>query len=91
MARSSSKPADLATIKERRERLQAELAELDAQEKAAEAAARDAGRTILIAALDKIKIGAMDKAEAKIIATAIAKLGGKVVADQLSSDPPHTS
>lgn len=85
MARSSSKPADLATIKERREKLQAELAELDAQEKAAEAAARDAGRPVLVAALDKIKIAAMDKAEAKAIATAIGRHGGKAVADHLAS------
>lgn len=85
MARSSSKPANLATIKERREKLQAELAELDAQEKAAEAAARDAGRPVLVAALDKIKIAAMDKAEAKAIATAIGQHGGKVVAEHLAS------
>jgi crotonobetainyl-CoA:carnitine CoA-transferase CaiB-like acyl-CoA transferase len=85
MARSSSKPADLATIKERREKLQAELAELDAQEKAAEAAARDAGRPVLVAALDKIKIAAMDKAEAKAIATAIGQHGGKAVAEHLAS------
>lgn len=85
MARTSSKPNDLAAIKERRERLQAELAELDAQEKAAEAAARDAGRPVLIAALDKIKIAAMDKPDAKSIAAAIGQHGGKAVAEHLAS------
>lgn len=84
MARTSSKPTDLATIKERRERLQAELAELDAQEKAAEAAARDAGRPVLIAALDKIKIAAIDKPDAKSIAVAISQHGGKAVAEHLA-------
>lgn len=88
MARSSTKPADLAAIKERRERLQAELAELDAQEKAAEAAARDAGRPILIAALERIKIATMDKADAKAIATAIANHGGKLIAEHLTSLNP---
>lgn len=88
MARSSTKPADLAVIKERRERLQAELAELDAQEKAAEAAARDAGRPILIAALERIRIATMDKADAKAIATAIANHGGKLVAEHLTSLNP---
>ena len=83
MARTSSKP-DLASIKERREKLQAELAELDAQEKAAEAAARDAGRPTLISALDKIKIAAMEKAEAKAIATAISQHGAKAVAAHLA-------
>lgn len=85
MARSSSKPSDLAAIKERREKLQAELAALDAEEKAAEAAARDAGRPVLIAALDKIKIAAMDKPDAKAIATAIGQHGGKAVAEHLTT------
>ncbi|MET3762113.1 hypothetical protein [Sphingomonas sp. UYEF23] len=85
MARTSSKTDDLATIEARRESLLAELAALDEQAKAAELARRDAGRSILIAALDRIKIGPMDKADAKAIATAIGHHGAKNVAAHLTS------
>lgn len=87
MARPSSKPDDLATIEARRTALLAELAEIDAQVKAAELAARDAGRPALIAALDRVRIAAMEKADAKAIATAIGQHGGKAVAQHLASLP----
>lgn len=85
MARSSSKPADLSAIEARRESLLAELAALDEQAKAAELAARDAGRPVLMAALDRVKIGKMDKAHARSIASAIGLHGGEIVAQHLAA------
>jgi hypothetical protein len=79
------KIVDLGAIEARREVLRAELAELDERAKAAEEAARDGGRSVLIAALERVKIGTMDKADAKAIASAIAQRGGKVVASQLAA------
>lgn len=88
MPRASSKPTDLAAIEARREALRAELALLDEQAKAAELVARDAGRGPLLAALEKVKIGAMDRADAKTIANAIGDHGGKAVAERLASILP---
>ncbi|MEG3162867.1 hypothetical protein U1763_20390 [Sphingomonas sp. LB2R24] len=84
MPRPSSKPADLSTIEARREALRAELAALDEQAKAAELAARDAGRPTLLAALDRVKIAAIDKSDARAIAAAIGHYGGKAVAGHLA-------
>ena len=85
MPRTSSKPDDLRAITARRAALIAELATVDESLKAAELAARDAGRSTLLAALDKVKIAAMDKNEAKAIAGAINKFGGAAVAEHLAS------
>lgn len=79
------KVVELAAIEARREALRAELAQLDEQARAAEIAARDAGRSVLTAALERVKIGAMDKSDAKAIASAIAQHGGKSVASHLAS------
>jgi hypothetical protein len=87
MPRSAAKPDDLASITARREALKAELAALDERAKALELASRDAGRPILIAALEKVKIAAMDKADAKAIAAALEQHGGKVLADHLRALP----
>lgn len=87
MPRSSSKPADLPTIETRKKALLAELAQLEEQAKAAETAARDAGRPVLLAALDRIKIAAMEKSDAKAIASAINQHGGSAVASHLASIP----
>ncbi len=84
MARTR-KVAELAAIEARRELLKAELAELDEQAKAAEQIARDAGRPVLIAALDRVKIPSIDKADARAIAFAISHYGGKAVAAHLTS------
>lgn len=84
MPRPSSKPADLSTIEARREALRAELAALDEQAKAAELAARDAGRPTLLAAFDRVKIAAIDKSDARAIAAAIGHHGGKAVARHLA-------
>ena len=84
MPRPSSKPVDLATIEARQKALMAELASLAEQVKAAELAARDAGRPVLLAALDRVKIPAMEKSEARTIASAIAAHGAQAVAQHLS-------
>lgn len=84
MARPT-KANQLAAIQARREALAAELAALDERAKAAELAARDAGRPTLLAALGRVKIAAIDKADARLIASAIAKHGGKTVATHLAT------
>ena len=85
MPRATSKPDDLAAITARRAALVAELASVDEKLKAAEQAARDAGRPILLSALEKVKIAAMDKNQAKVIANAITQYGGADVAAHLAS------
>jgi len=87
MARTASKPDDLAAITARREALLAELAQVEEQAKAAEEAARDAGRPVLLAAFERVKIGGMEKAEARAIATAVSRHGGKAVSQHLASLP----
>lgn len=87
MARSASKPDDLAAITARREALRAELAQVEQQAKAAEEAARDAGRPMLLSAFERVKIGGMEKTEARTIAAAISRHGGKAVAEHLASLP----
>lgn len=84
MARTK-KVVELAAIEARREALRAELAQLDEQAKAAEQTALDAGRPVLIAALERVKIAAIDKADARSIAMALSNHGGKAVANQLLS------
>ena len=83
MARPS-KVDDLAAIEARREALRAQLAELDERAKAAEQPARDAGRATLLTALERVKIAALTKQEARTIANAIGQHGGKAIADHLS-------
>jgi hypothetical protein len=83
VARIPSKLIDIAAIDARREALRAELAKLDEQARAAEVAARDAGRSILLLALDRVKIAAMGKKDAKLIASAIGTHGGTAVAQHL--------
>lgn len=85
MPRTNSKPDDIDAITARRQSLIAELAAVDEKLKAAETAARDAGRPTLLSALERVKIAAMDKADARGIAAAIGKHGGKLVAAHLGS------
>lgn len=75
MARVRKIGGDLDAIASEKAKLQQRMAELDAAEKAAREAQRDAGRGVLLAALDRVRIGAMDRAQARDIATAIGKLG----------------
>jgi hypothetical protein len=85
MPRATAKPTDLSSIDARREALRAELAALDEQAKAAELAAKDAGRSVLLAALDRVKIATMDKTDARSIGSAIGQHGGRVVAQHLAT------
>lgn len=85
MPRTQAKPASLAAITARREALLAQLALVDEQAKVAEEAARDAGRPVLLAALDRIKIAEISRADARAIAAALATHGGNAVARHLSS------
>lgn len=85
MARTAAKPTDLDAIQARKQAILAELAELDEQAKAVELATRDAGRPVFLAALDRVKIGTMEKSHARAIATAIGTHGGEVVAQHLST------
>ena len=87
MPRQSTKSDDLAAIEARRELLRTELAELDERARVAELAARDAGRPVLMAALDRVKIADLSKDDAKVIAAAISTHGGKVLAQHLASLP----
>ena len=74
---------DLSAIEARREALRAQLADLDEKAKAAEQAARDAGRPTLLAALERVKISELSRQEARAIASAIGQHGAKAVADYL--------
>lgn len=73
MARARNTGGDLDAIASERAKLQQRMAELDAAERAAREAQRDAGRGVFLAALDKVKIGAMDRAQARGLAAAIGK------------------
>ena len=66
MARTSSKPNDLASIQAQKDRLLAQIAELDVQAKEVEEEERDAGRPTLLAALDRVKIRKLGKADAEL-------------------------
>lgn len=76
-----AKSPALESIKQERLKAEAALAAIVQREKEAEEALRDAGRPVLLSALERVKIPDMDRAEARTIAAAIAKHGAaKVVA-----------
>jgi hypothetical protein len=84
-----AKSPALESIKQERVKAEAALAAILQREKEAEEALRDAGRPVLLAALERVKIPAMERTEARFIAAAIAKHGAaKVVAaiEGLSGD-----
>jgi hypothetical protein len=83
MARPKKPALDLASIASERARLQEQLAILDEAEKAALESERDAGRETLFAALDKIKIGRMERADAKALAQAISTLGARQILERI--------
>lgn len=74
MARVRKIDGELEAIANERAKLQQRMAELEAAEKAAREAQRDAGRGVFLTALEKVRIGSMDRAQARDIATAIGKL-----------------
>jgi hypothetical protein len=84
-----AKSPALESIKQERIKAEAALAAILQREKEAEEALRDAGRPVLLAALERVKIPDMERTEARSIAAAIAKHGAaKVVAaiEGLSGD-----
>lgn len=85
MARPKKVGSDLTSISAERARLEAELADLAAREKEALEAARDAGRPALLSALERVKIGEMTRQDAKVIATAIGRMGGSQAAQLLTA------
>ncbi|MBB3588973.1 hypothetical protein [Sphingomonas sp. BK481] len=87
MARTSPKTVDITTIEAREKALREELAALAEQKKVAELTARDAGRPVLLAALDRIKIPSMEKTDARSIASAISTHGAEAVAQHLATIP----
>ena len=70
--------AEVAKIEER-------LAALAAARNRALDAQRDAGRSFLVTALEKVKIGEMSRREAKTIAQAIERLGPVRLTELLAS------
>ena len=75
-----AKPPALDAIKQERIKAEAALAAIVQREKEAEEALRDAGRPVLLAALERVKIPDMERTEARTIAAAIAKHGGAKMA-----------
>ena len=86
VARSLKTSDDLESIIARRTALEAELAKVLEAEALAKEAARDAGRSLLLSALEKVKIGALSRREATTIARALERLGTSGVVARLS-DP----
>ncbi|MBV2148325.1 hypothetical protein KRZ98_08505 [Sphingobium sp. AS12] len=78
-----AKSPALESIKQERVKLEAALAAIVQREKEAEDALRDAGRPVLLAALERVKIPELDRSDARAIAAAIAKHGAAKVAAAL--------
>lgn len=78
-----AKSPALQSIKQERVKLEAALAAIVQREKEAEDALRDAGRPVLLAALERVKIPELDRSDARAIAAAIAKHGAAKVAAAL--------
>ena len=78
-----AKSPALESIKQERVKLEAALAAIVQREKEAEDALRDAGRPMLLAALERVKIPELDRSDARAIAAAIAKHGAAKVAAAL--------
>lgn len=85
MPRGVKATVDYHDIASRRAKLEAELAELAKAEKTAREAERDKGRTMLLTALGKVKIGAMERGDAQIIARSIETLGAAQIAAKLTT------
>lgn len=75
MAQQKKLENDLAGIAAEKAKLETQLAALAERERATREAALDAGRGFLLAALERVKIPAMDRVEAKALATAVTSLG----------------
>lgn len=85
MARRRTGELTLADIERERAQIEAKLRELNEAEKRARDIAADAGRATLLSALEKVRIGAMTRSDAKAIANAIASLGAAELVAKLSA------
>src|SRR3546814_14785795 len=85
-----AKTPHLDTIRLERAKLESRLAAIIEREKEAEAVQRDAGRSALLAALDRVAIGPMERRDARSIAAAIGTHGSAQVA-QARADPAKDS
>ena len=74
MRKAKSAPVTRSSISEARAKLEAQIADLNREEKRLQDEERDAGRKVLMAALERVRIGAMTRDQAKVIADAIARL-----------------
>lgn len=91
MARKAVSSDDLNDIQNQRAKLQEQLEALDKREKEARDALRDAGRPSLLAALDRVKIGSMDRNAAKAISRAISIHGGDKVSAWIEAGEASTA
>lgn len=85
MAKPSKTPSQVTAIDEEMARVEARMAELKLAKKRALEAEQDKGRPVLLAALGKVRIGAMDKDQAEAIAKAIGRHGPVRVAEMLQT------
>lgn len=85
MAKQSKAPSQVAAIDDEIARIERRMAELRQAKKQALEVEKDKGRPLLLAALDKVKIGAMDKDQAEAIAKAIGRHGPVRVAEILQT------
>src|SRR3546814_18358465 len=79
-----AKRPNLDTSSLERAKRESRRAAISEREKEAEAVQRDAGRSALRAALDRVEVGAMERSDARSIAAAIGKHGGAKVAAALA-------
>lgn len=86
MAQQKKLQSDLAGIAAEKAKLEAQLAALAEREKVTREAALDAGRGFLLAALERVKIPAMDRVEARALATAVAGLGASEALRRLARE-----
>ncbi|WCT79256.1 hypothetical protein [Novosphingobium humi] len=86
MAQQKKLENDLAGIAAEKAKLEAQLVALAEREKATREAALDAGRGFLLAALERVKIPAMNRVEAKALAAAITRLGASEALRRLARE-----
>lgn len=85
MATKPKIPSSIEGIEAEMQRVQEQLATLSAAKRRALEEQRDAGRPVLMAALAKVKIGDLSKADAKAIASRIETLGPARAAEVLAA------
>lgn len=87
MARLKRSQDDIATLETQEQDALKLVEEIRRKKQAALDKLADQGRAPLIAALEKVKIGAMDRAQAKRLADGIATLGIETVLTRLDQRP----